>query len=120
MNVQVASAEVNRFANNERANFEAALKKLVDIPSVSMDPACKKDIARCAEAAAELLRSIGAKAEVVATRGNPVVYGELASGPGPLANTPLRHDDRQRHLPGARQHRRQGAGACRHVRGAVG
>lgn len=68
------------FVRNGRTEFEGILRTLVEIPSVSLDPDRGKDICRCADVAAELLRSCGASARVVRTRGNPVVLGMLRNG----------------------------------------
>ncbi len=65
-----------------RGAFARDLQTLVEIPSVSADDARKADIARCAEAAADLVRHYGGTAEVVATKGNPVVVGEIGDGEG--------------------------------------
>jgi len=61
--------------------FARDLGTLVEIPSVSADDARKADIVRCAEAAADLVRAYGGQAEVVATAGNPIVVGDIVSGP---------------------------------------
>ena len=74
-------ADLDRYVNDNRARFEADLKQLVEIPTVSMDPDHKPDIRRGAEAAASVLRACGADARVVQTAGNPVVIGELKSDP---------------------------------------
>ena len=71
---------LSAYIESTRAEFEARLKELVDIPSVSMDPGRKADMAKTAEAATRALKEIGARAEVIATRGNPVVFGELIAG----------------------------------------
>jgi acetylornithine deacetylase/succinyl-diaminopimelate desuccinylase-like protein len=73
-------SKLDKFIQDSRQQYETELKKIVDIPSVSMDPAHAKDITRTAEYAVELLKSIGAKAEAIPTDGNPVVYGELHAG----------------------------------------
>src|SRR5690349_18545117 len=62
-------------------DFARDLRTLVEIPSVSADPAHAGDVLRCAQAAAELVRAHGGKAEVVPTAGNPVVVGEIGDGP---------------------------------------
>jgi acetylornithine deacetylase/succinyl-diaminopimelate desuccinylase-like protein len=80
MKVDIDAKDVGRYAEESRAAFERDLKKLVDLPSVSMDPAHKKDIEATAAEAARLLTEFGAKAEVVKTKGNPVVIGEFSSG----------------------------------------
>jgi len=69
--------ELSGYVETVRPEFEASLKELADIPSVSMDPDRKKDIERAAQAAVEMLKKIGAKAEAIPTEGNPVVVGEL-------------------------------------------
>lgn len=74
-------AAISAFADEARSRYETALKSLVDIPSVSVDPEHKGDIQRTAEAACALLRSIGAEAEIVPTAGNPVVFGQIVAGP---------------------------------------
>lgn len=71
---------LSAYIESSRPEFESRLKELVDIPSVSMDPGHKADIARTAEVAAKALKQMGAQAEVIATEGNPVVFGQLAAG----------------------------------------
>lgn len=77
---EINTAELAKFVDSIRPTFESSLKELVDIPSVSMDPNHKKDIEKAALAAAKFLKSIGANAEVIATDGYPVVYGEIIAG----------------------------------------
>ncbi len=81
MKVETATAEAGKYAESIRNEFESNLKTLVDIPSVSMDPGRKPDIHRCAEAAAALLGKMGATAEIVSTKGNPVVVGQFGANP---------------------------------------
>jgi acetylornithine deacetylase/succinyl-diaminopimelate desuccinylase-like protein len=67
-----------------RTEFEETLRRLVEIPTISSDPACAADIRRGAEAAAALLREHGARAEIVETGGHPMVLGEfIVSGRAP-------------------------------------
>ncbi len=68
---------LDRYVTSSRGAFESALKQLVEIPSVSMDPAHREDMGRCADAAAALIESIGGKATVRKTSGYPVVLGHL-------------------------------------------
>jgi acetylornithine deacetylase/succinyl-diaminopimelate desuccinylase-like protein len=70
------------FATRERNAFEAQLKKFVEIPSVSADPARKSDVRRCAEAGAELIREFGGEAQIFETPGHPIVHGRFRSGKG--------------------------------------
>lgn len=72
---------IDSYIRNSRKEFEDKLAELVEIPSVSSDPARLPDIRRCGEIAAHYLRGIGAKAEPVHTPGNPVVIGSLVSNP---------------------------------------
>ena len=65
------------FAATRRQAFEAELKTLVEIPSVSSDPARAGEIRRCAEAAAELFRRYGGEADLLETEGNPLVLGRF-------------------------------------------
>jgi acetylornithine deacetylase/succinyl-diaminopimelate desuccinylase-like protein len=65
------------WAKSERDNYEAALKQMVEIPSVSADPAHQKDVLACADAAAELIRSMGGKAKILKTAGNPLIHGRF-------------------------------------------
>ena len=61
--------------NHDR--FLAELLDLLRIPSVSADPAFKKDVQRTAEAVADHLRKAGVPVvEVCPTNGHPIVYGE--------------------------------------------
>lgn len=72
---------LNSYVTNIRPEFEAKLETLVNIPSISMDPERKGDIQKCAETAVEFLQGIGAKAEAIPTKGNPVVVGEIIIDP---------------------------------------
>lgn len=80
MGVKMDLENVTRYVSSMRAEYEANLKRLVDIPSVSMEPERKGDIAAMAEAACELLKSMGASAQIVQTKGYPVVVGEFHAG----------------------------------------
>lgn len=66
---------LSAFAVSHRSTFEAELKTLVEIPSVSADPAHAKDVRRCAEAAVSLFERHGGKAEILETEGNPLIHG---------------------------------------------
>lgn len=58
-----------------RAEYERSLAEIVEIPTVSMDPACRPDIDRGAEWAVRFLESHGAEAKLYRTAGFPVVVG---------------------------------------------
>jgi acetylornithine deacetylase/succinyl-diaminopimelate desuccinylase-like protein len=65
-----------------REEFESLLGELVQIPTVSMDPAHADDIHRGAHRAAEMLRDCGGTTvEIVETPGNPVVFGQFMVNP---------------------------------------
>ena len=80
MTVEIKTTELSTFVADSRSKFEQYLKELVDIPSVSADPAHKNDMLRCGERAAALIREMGGSSEVIQTKGNPVVIGEFHSG----------------------------------------
>src|SRR5579884_4189609 len=69
------------FAADHRADFARWLAELVNIPSVSVDPAHAGDVRRCAEAARARLVSLGATAELIETGGHPLVFGRLPGRP---------------------------------------
>src|SRR5205823_1271603 len=55
---------------------------LVNIPSVSVDPAHRHDVRGCAEAAVELLKTAGAGyAGLIETGGYPIVHARLTDEP---------------------------------------
>lgn len=72
-----SAAAIRKHAQAVRAEYEATLKRFVDIPSVSMDPAHKADIMACAEFARNLLIARGASAEIVPTAHYPVLIGSF-------------------------------------------
>lgn len=70
-----ADRRLDAYIRDRRSQFEAMLGQAVEIPSISMDPAYAKDIARMAELAVQFLRDAGADAQVVKTAGYPVISG---------------------------------------------
>lgn len=95
MKVDINVADVSQYAEQSRSSFEKQLKTLVDLPSVSMDPSLRSAVDKCADEAARLLISFGAKAEVVKTKGNPVVIGEFHFSPSAPTVTVYNHLDVQ-------------------------
>jgi acetylornithine deacetylase/succinyl-diaminopimelate desuccinylase-like protein len=87
--------ELATFAEAHRLEFEGHLKTLVEIPSVSAAPAHKADVHRCAEAAQAILESYGAKAEVLPTKGYPLVHGRFDVSPSAPTITVYNHLDVQ-------------------------
>jgi acetylornithine deacetylase/succinyl-diaminopimelate desuccinylase-like protein len=77
MKVESDLANVETYSNSVKSEYEANLKKFVDIPSVSADPEHKADIKKMADAAVSLLKSMGAEARTYETKGNPIVVGEF-------------------------------------------
>lgn len=72
-----------RYARANRERFLAELNELIAIPSISADPQSRGDVRRCAEVLVERMRGIGLeRAEVLATDGNPIAYGEWLGAPG--------------------------------------
>ena len=73
--------QLQQHAAGERARYEDLLRRFVEVPSVSADPARKPDVERCAELGAETLRAFGARAELHRVAGgNPVVLGSFETG----------------------------------------
>src|SRR3954451_12264138 len=66
----LSRADLAAFAASHRADFERWIGQLVNIPSVSVDPARARDVRRCAEAAVGILESIGGGAELIETGGH--------------------------------------------------
>ncbi|MFO0775302.1 MAG: M20/M25/M40 family metallo-hydrolase [Nitrospiraceae bacterium] len=72
--------QLTQYIADQRPYFESTLGQMVEIPSVSMDPARAKDVRAMAEFGAQLLRAHGATAEVVETGGHPLVSGGWMTG----------------------------------------
>jgi acetylornithine deacetylase/succinyl-diaminopimelate desuccinylase-like protein len=83
------------YAEEARPDYERWLTKLVEIPSVSADPARKGDVAGAARTAAQIIRRVGGRARVVETGGHPLVIGELHAGRGYPTVTLYNHLDVQ-------------------------
>lgn len=70
-----AKSALLEFTAAQRSRFETALRTLVEIPSVSVEPGGRADVARSAQFAAGLIRDLGGEARVIPTRGHPLVQG---------------------------------------------
>ena len=125
----MAIDRVDAYLKAQGGTFEAQLKALLRIPSISAQPDHDPDTRRAAEFLLDDLRSMGFPvAELVETEGHPLVYAESLAAPGrptvliyghydvqppraarALEFPPLRADGRRRqhHRPGG--DRRQGA-----------
>lgn len=89
-------SELDGYAAKERDRFEEMLKDFVEVPSVSADPAHKKDVEQVAELAAATLRAFGGRAELHRVPGgNPVVLGGFDAGPERPTITVYNHLDVQ-------------------------
>ena len=74
--------DIQTYIESNRQRFLAELLDLLRLPSISADPAFKKDVERAAEFVADSLRKAGAEqVEIVPTAGHPVVYGEKIIDP---------------------------------------
>src|SRR5215475_13151001 len=88
-------SDLDDYVSDSKTRFESLLGDLVEVPTVSMDPERKADIRRGGELARQYLGSIGARAELVETPGNPVVFGRLESGASDPTLTIYNHLDVQ-------------------------
>jgi len=84
-----AVASAIEFARGRRDDHIRELSELLTIKSISADPSKRDEMIRAAEWLVDRLAELGARnAEVVATEGHPVVYGEMLDA-GPKAPTVL-------------------------------
>ena len=60
-----------------RGRFEDELAALVQLPTVSMDPARRPQMDACAALAGDYLRALGASVDVIDTGGFPLVVGRV-------------------------------------------
>jgi acetylornithine deacetylase/succinyl-diaminopimelate desuccinylase-like protein len=88
-------ADYQTFATSHRSDFERWLAELVNVPSVSVDPARAADVRRCAEIARARLEDQGARAELIETDGHPLVHARLTDTPGWPTVTVYNHLDVQ-------------------------
>ena len=73
---------IKKYVEENKERMLDELFSLIRIPSVSAQPAHKEDMARCAERWKELLLQAGVdRAEVMPSRGNPMVYAERTVDP---------------------------------------
>ncbi len=76
----VNQQQLEAFVAGSRARFEDLLGQMVEIPSISMDPARADDIRRMATMAVQVLTDLGAEAQIVETGGYPIVSGGWTTG----------------------------------------
>jgi acetylornithine deacetylase/succinyl-diaminopimelate desuccinylase-like protein len=75
--------------------FEEKLAALVEIPTVSMDPARRPQMDACVELAGRYLREAGARVDVIETGGFPMVLGRFEVDPQLPTITVYNHLDVQ-------------------------
>lgn len=66
---------LDSYIRSSQSRFERMLAQLVEIPSISSEPAHHQDLLHIATLAAEYLQNWGAEASIVETQGAPVVSG---------------------------------------------
>ena len=69
---------IKKYITENQERFINELIHLLKIPSISADPAYKKDVMNCADAVAASLKSAGANnIEICPTKGYPIVYADM-------------------------------------------
>jgi acetylornithine deacetylase/succinyl-diaminopimelate desuccinylase-like protein len=86
---------LDRYVADSRRRFEDLLGQMVEIPSISMDPAKAPDIRRMADFAQQVLTDLGAKSRIVETGGFPIVSGGWSTGANHPTVTVYNHLDVQ-------------------------
>ena len=74
--------QVDAYLKSQRQAFEEQLKAFLRIPSISAQPAHNDDTLRAAHFVRDDLRAMGCAAELVPTKGHPLVYAERLDAPG--------------------------------------
>ncbi len=69
--------KLDRYVTGLRPEFEKTLKRMVEVPTVSMDPERKSAMREGAAQAVKMLQSLGAKARTVKTPLHPLVIGNI-------------------------------------------
>src|SRR5688572_21338193 len=77
-----ATDAVLKRIEREKETYLEELKEYLRFPSISTDPEYKKDVLATANWLAGKMRDAGLKAELIQTKGNPLVYGEWLGAPG--------------------------------------
>tara|TARA_B100001250_G_scaffold71782_1_gene58126 strand:+ start:29257 stop:30642 length:1386 start_codon:yes stop_codon:yes gene_type:complete len=68
---------IKKYIKENKSRFINELVELLKIPSISADPAYKKDVLNCAEEVAKSMKNAGAEnIEICETSGYPIVYGD--------------------------------------------
>lgn len=72
--------QLESYVSGARSRFEDMLGQMVEVPSISMDPARTGDMRRMAELAVQYVKDLGAEAQIVETGGYPIVSGGWTTG----------------------------------------
>lgn len=91
----VNSRQLDTYVTETRPRFEDLLGQMVEIQSISMDPAKAGDIRRIANLAVQVLINQGAEAQIVETGGYPIVSGGWTTGANHPTVTIYNHLDVQ-------------------------
>jgi acetylornithine deacetylase/succinyl-diaminopimelate desuccinylase-like protein len=84
------------FANRQRHEFEGLLRRFVETPTVSVDPAHAGDIQKGLDLVIETFKTFGGRPEIHATnKGNPLVHAVFDSGKNRPTVTVYNHMDVQ-------------------------
>lgn len=86
---------LDQYIQQSRPRFEEWLGRLVEVPTVSMDPARRGDVRRGAEVAVGYLRDLKADAALIETGGHPMVVGGWVRNPAWPTVTVYNHLDVQ-------------------------
>ncbi|MDR3635146.1 MAG: dipeptidase [Isosphaeraceae bacterium] len=78
----MAIEQVDAYLDSHREVFEEQLKTLLRIPSISAQPAHNDDTLRAATFVRDDLVAMGCEAELVPTKGHPIIYAERHDAPG--------------------------------------
>jgi acetylornithine deacetylase/succinyl-diaminopimelate desuccinylase-like protein len=93
---ELSRSELVSQANSNRDEFEDLLRRFVETPSVSVDPAHAEDIKKAVDLTVETLGKFGGRVNVYqAEKGNPVVHGVFDSGKNLPTVTVYNHIDVQ-------------------------
>lgn len=91
----VNAQQLKQYIADSRPRFEDLLGQLVEVPSISMDPARAGEMPRAATLGVQYLKSLGADAQVVETGGYPIISGGWTTGAGYPTVTIYNHLDVQ-------------------------
>ncbi len=93
--MSVDKKKLQKYATENRSEFESCLKTLVDIPTVSAQLQHLPDMRRGADAAVEVIRKLGGEAELIKTAGQPLIFGRFKTSPKVPTVTVYNHIDVQ-------------------------